>query len=133
MRETRLQWTVEKDGEYVGDARFDTTGVYEIRVEARRNGKTLGEDIVHLRVAPQPFEFRNPEMKKATLERIAAETGGRFYTRETVSRMPDDLTYSPRTASVVNERELWDMPALFLAILLPLMIEWSYRKYRGLV
>ncbi len=49
-----------------------------------------------------------------------------------MARLSEDLTYSPKTASVVDEKELWDMPALFLGILLSLSLEWTYRKYRGL-
>ena len=71
-------------------------------------------------------------MKGEVLRRIASETGGRFYTSDSVSRLSEDLTYSPRTASVVEEKELWDMPVLFLGVLLCLCSEWGYRKYRGL-
>jgi hypothetical protein len=131
-RDVALRWSVDKDGEYVGEFRPDERGVYEVRTTARRAGKTLGEDTTHLRVEDSQVEFRGAEMKAERLKRIAAETRGRFYTSDTVTDLPDDLTYSPSTASVVEERELWDMPILFLGILLSLSTEWIYRKYRGL-
>ena len=84
-----------------------------------------------MRVLDQPLEFRGAEMKATSLQRIASETGGRFYTPATVARLPEDLSYSPKTATVMDEKELWDMPVLFLGVLLALCLEWSYRKVRG--
>jgi len=132
VREVPLHWTVDKDGEYAGEFRPDERGVHQIRVLARRAGKTIGEDVSHVRVEDQGVEFRGAEMKADVLRRIADETGGRFYTPATAARLAEDLTYSPSTASVVDEKELWDMPVLFLGILMSLSVEWLYRKYRGL-
>ncbi len=131
-QEFPLRWTVDKDGEYSGEFRPEVQGVYEIRITARRAGKTMGDDVAHLRVSPLPVEFRGAEMKAELMRRIATETGGRFYTPASVASLADDLTYSPKTASVVDEKELWDMPAIFLGILMCLSTEWMYRKYRGL-
>jgi hypothetical protein len=34
---------------------------------------------------------------------------------------------------VVEERDLWDMPAIFLLLLILMGSEWGYRRRRGLV
>jgi hypothetical protein len=34
--------------------------------------------------------------------------------------------------TVVEERELWDMPALFLALVALVGAEWGYRRVKGL-
>jgi len=133
IQEAGLRWTVDKDGEYSGEFRPEEKGVYEVRVTARRGKKILGEDVAHVRVDDLQVEFRGAEMRGDLMRRIAAETAGRFYTPATVTQLAEDLTYSPKTASVVDEKELWDMPVLFLGILLSLSLEWLYRKHRGLV
>ena len=132
IRDVPLEWTVEKDGEYRGSFVAGTKGAYEIRVQARRGGKPLGEDVVHLRAEERDTEFHGAEMKAALLKRIAAETGGRFYTPETVASLPEDLSYSEGGTSVTEQKDLWDMPVLFLGILGLLSSEWIYRKARGL-
>ena len=132
IQEAALHWTVDKDGEYTGEFRAEERGVYEVRVAARRADQALGEDVAHVRVGDLQVEFRGAEMRGDLMRRIATETGGRFYTPDTVSQLAEDLTYSPKTASVVDEKELWDMPALFLGILMALSMEWLYRKHRGL-
>jgi uncharacterized membrane protein len=132
IRDVPLEWTVEKDGEYRGSFVAGAKGPYEIRVQARRAGKPLGEDVVHLRADERDVEFHGAEMKAALLKRIASETGGRFYTPETVAALPEDLSYSEGGASVTEQKDLWDMPALFLGILGLISTEWIYRKVRGL-
>lgn len=132
VQEADLHWTVDKDGEYSGEFRAEERGVHEVRVVARRAGKALGEDVAHVRVADLQVEFRGAEMRGDLLRRIATETAGRFYTPGSVSQLAEDLTYSPKTATVVDEKELWDMPAIFLGVLVSLCMEWLYRKHRGL-
>jgi uncharacterized membrane protein len=132
IRDVPLEWSVEKDGEYRGSFVAGPKGAYEVRVQARRGGKPLGEDVVHLRADERDTEFHGAEMKAPLLKRIAAETGGRFYTPETVAALPEDLSYSEGGVSVTDQKDLWDMPALFLAILLLISTEWIYRKARGL-
>jgi len=132
VRELPLEWTVEKDGEYRASFVAAEKGSYEVRVEARRGGKTLGTDVLHLRAEERPIEFYGAEMKQALLQRVASETGGRFYTPETAARLPEDLTYTESGATVVEPKDLWDMPAIFLAVLGLLSGEWLYRKARGL-
>ena len=94
--------------------------------------RRLGSDEIQVEVADQDTEYFGAEMRRPLLERIAEETGGRFYTPETADRLPGDLTYSGGGATVQEEKPLWDMPVLFLAIVGLLSSEWAYRKRRGL-
>ena len=54
-------------------------------------------------------------MRAPLLKRIAEDTGGRFFTPANVASLPEAISYSGRGVTVVEERELWDMPALLLA------------------
>jgi len=66
------------------------------------------------------------------LERIASETGGRFYTRDTVERLPEDMSYTEGGTTIRDRRDLWDMPVVFLFLVGLVGSEWGYRKLRGL-
>jgi uncharacterized membrane protein len=131
-RELPLEWTVGKDGEYRGlfDAR--EKGSHQVRVEAWRAGKELGSDTVQVQAADLDTEYFGAEMRRTLLERIAAETGGRFYTPATAGTLAADLGYSGGGATVQEEKPLWDMPAVYLAIVALVSAEWGYRKRRGL-
>jgi hypothetical protein len=71
-------------------------------------------------------------MRAPLLKRIATETGGRFYTPETASTLAEDVAMSKRGVTVVNQMDLWDMPATFLLLVVLVSAEWAYRKSRGL-
>jgi hypothetical protein len=131
-RTVPLEWAVGKDGEYRASFPAGEKGRHDVRVEAVRAGKTLGSDTTHVQAADLDAEYFGAEMRRALLERIAEETGGRFYTPDTVARLPSDLGYSGGGATVQETKPLWDMPALFLAIVGLVSAEWGYRKRRGL-
>jgi len=85
-----------------------------------------------VRVAPGDAEFFDSAMRAPLLRRIADETGGRFYTAENAGGLTEDITYTGRGVTVVEERDLWDMPALLLLIVGLVFAEWSFRRARGL-
>ena len=48
------------------------------------------------------------------------------------SALPEAISYSGRGVTVVEERELWDMPVLFLLLVSLVFAEWGFRRARGL-
>jgi hypothetical protein len=42
-----------------------------------------------------------------------------------------DLAHSSAGVTVVERKDLWDLPAVFLLLGLVLAVEWSYRRRRG--
>jgi len=77
-------------------------------------------------------EYFGSEMRAPLLRRIADETGGRFYTTANVATLAEDIAYTGRGTSVQEQKDLWDMPILFLLAVLLLGAEWGYRRWRGL-
>ena len=130
--ELPMEWTAEKDGEYRTTFTAADEGFYEVQVEAAVDNDLLGEDTVYLQVAPSDSEFYDSTMGASLLERVAEETSGRFYTPDTVGSLPDDIQYVGGGVTVVEERDLWDMPALLLLLVALVLTEWGYRRYRGL-
>jgi uncharacterized membrane protein len=131
-RDLPMEWTVDRDGEYRASFRTEEAGLYEVRVEARRGESELGNDLLHVQAADLPTEYFASEMRAPLLRRVADETGGRFYTAATASGLPDDIGYSGTGSTVVEEKELWDAPAAFLAVVLLLAAEWILRRRWGL-
>ena len=128
-----MDWTVEHDGEYRG--RFTPTedGVHKVAVDgAAKDGKDVGRGTANVRVAPSDAEYFDAAMRAPLLRRIAEETEGRFFKAAETGSLVDAITYSGKGITVVDERELWDMP-IMLALFLALMGgEWMYRRSRGL-
>ena len=127
-----LQWTGEKSGEYRGTFVAADDGLYSAQVDAARGDKPLGTGTVQLRAAPGEAEYFDAAMQEARLRRIADETGGRFYTPATVGALPEDLRYSGRGITTVEERDLWHMPIVLVLLVGLVCAEWGYRRAAGL-
>lgn len=124
-----LQWTGERNGQYRATLPTSETGWYEAKVEATRDGKSIGSGVTHVRTAPDDAEYFDAAMHAPLLKRIAQETGGRFYQADNVASLPEDLKYSGRGVTAVEERELWHMPALLISLVVVLCAEWGLRRY----
>ena len=127
-----LQWTGEKSGEYRGTFVPADDGTYGVKVDAVRGEKALGAGSTQVRAAPGEAEYFDATMHEARLRRIADETGGRFYTPETVGALSEDMRYTGRGVTTVEERDLWHMPIVLLLMVGLVCGEWGYRRVVGL-
>ena len=130
--EVPMDWTADRDGEYVASFAPRKEGLYEVRMEATSDGDLLGSDTAYIRVAPSDSEYYDSTLRTPLLERVAEETGGRFYTTDTVDSLVDDIQTVGGGVTVIEERDLWDMPIFLLLFLLLMLGEWGYRRSRGL-
>jgi uncharacterized membrane protein len=131
-RRVPMEWTVARDGEYRAAFVADEDGLYDVRVDAQHSGVPLGGGTSYVHAGDLQSEFFGAEMRESLLERIADETGGGFYTPETVDALPEDVSFTESGTTIQERRDLWDMPVLFLALLALIGAEWGYRRYRGL-
>ena len=130
--EVPMQWTGERNGEYRATFQAADQGLYVAHVEATRAGKSLGTGSTEVRATPSDAEYFDATMHAPRLKRIAEETGGRFYTPETIAGMPEDLRYTGRGVTTVEERELWHMPIVLFVLLGLISAEWAYRRAVGM-
>ena len=127
-----LAWSVERDGEYRASWSPPSDGMYEVRVTARGERDSLRSLPTFVEAAPPREEFFDAEMRRPLLERIADETGGRFYTPSTASNLPKDVAYTRSGTTTVERMDVWDMPVIFMLLVALLGTEWAYRRARGL-
>ena len=139
MREVPLEWVVDRDGEYRASFASTEPGIHTIRVSAAAGtgpgARALAgiADSTFVQVAELNAEYYGAEMRRPLLERIAEETGGKFYTPATMRTLPDDIALNTRGVTVVSQMDLWDMPAVLLALVALLAGEWAYRRRKGLI
>jgi uncharacterized membrane protein len=127
-----MQWTGERNGQYRATFVTGAQGMYTAKVEAAREGKPIGSGLTHMRAAPGDAEYFDATMHAARLQRIAEETGGRFYTPATLATLPEDLKYTGRGVTTVEERDLWHMPIVLLLLVGLMCGEWAYRRAVGM-
>ena len=127
-----MEWIVSKDGEYTGSFVPDEPGLYTVKTSADRDESELGTSTLHVRASAGDSEYFDAAMRAPLLRRVAEDTGGRFFTPADAMALPEAISYSGRGVTVVEERDLWDMPIFFLLLLLFAGGEWMYRRQRGL-
>jgi uncharacterized membrane protein len=127
-----LEWTGERDGLYRGTFVSTEGGTYEVAVDSSRASTILGSGVTYLRAGPSDAEYFDPTMHEGPLRRIAEETGGRFYTPEDAGGLAEDVRYAGRGVTSVEERELWNMPIILIALMGLVCAEWGYRRAVGL-
>ena len=133
VEDVPMEWTVEHPGEY--RARFTPTedGLYKVSAGGTaRDGKDTTRGTAVIRVAPSDAEYFDAAMRAPLLKRIAEETEGRFHTPADAAKLADAITYSGKGVTVVEERDLWDMPIILIGLLALMGGEWLLRRRRGL-
>jgi len=132
--ETTLQmtWDVDKDGEYTATFLPREEGIHEATVEAFQNGKSLGTSKANFRIADSADEYHSAVLNSDLLKRLATGTGGRYYTLQDAQNLPEDISYIDNGTARLEEKELWDMPFLFLLLIGAVSAEWILRKRKGL-
>lgn len=127
-----MSWDGEHPGQYNAAIPTKAPGWYEAKIEATRAGKPVGSAVTHFRASPGDAEYFDATMHAATLRRIADETGGRFYDQSGVATLADDMRYTGRGVTTVEEHELWHMPIVLMLLVGLLCAEWGYRRVVGL-
>lgn len=118
-------------------------GIFAGRVEPRGPGTFYAEAVAVRDEAPIAsarsslvFETGQAEhfgirSNPATLERIAAATGGSLLDPNDLGALAERLRFSTAGLTEIEERPIWDMPALFLLLLLLKAGEWLLRRRGG--
>ena len=115
------EWNAEKPGSYVAE------------IVAGRGKEELGRDVVVFRREDGVAENFHSAQNRELLEKLADQTGGRYYTASNAGRLPEEISYSEAGITTRETKDLWDMPAIFLLALLLRGSEWVLRRRWGVV
>ncbi|MFB3778117.1 MAG: glutamine amidotransferase, partial [Bryobacteraceae bacterium] len=118
-------------GQYEGEYMAEKPGSYLVEVTATRGAEEVGRDVLTFRRENGVAENFRTEQNRELLEKLAEETGGRYYTPDKVGRLSEEVSYSEAGITTRELRDLWDMPAVFLLLLLLRGAEWLLRRRWG--
>jgi len=109
----------------------DDPGIYRFEAEASLDGEMLGRSRVAVRREDGVSEHFQVQQNRALLERLAAATGGRYFSLDDADEIPEAVQFSD--AGIVERRllSLWNMPVLFLMLLAFKGFEWLLRLFWG--
>jgi uncharacterized membrane protein len=110
----------------------DRSGLYRVRVTARKGGTTLGTAERWLYVGGVDREFADPRLNEPFLRRLARSTGGRYARPDEAAQVASWLQSTVPVDATPERRDLWHEPWAFAAIVLLLSAEWILRRRWGL-
>lgn len=120
-------------GVYAGEWKADNPGSYLMEVVAKQGEKELGRDVLTFQREDGVAEHFRTEQNRELLERIAQQTGGRYYKPSDTGRLPEEIEYSDAGISVKETRDIWNAPAAFLLFAALKAGEWFLRRRWGAV
>jgi uncharacterized membrane protein len=127
-----LDFNGTAEGTYQAELNETAAGVYQVDVEAAQGSENLGTNHTSFQVQDRPVEFYNPAVDTHLLQSVASSTGGKYYPLSKLGDVPDDAQYVEGISSIVEQKELWDVPFLFMLLCMSLGGEWFWRKRKGL-
>ncbi len=118
-------------GRYELTVDADDVGIYRFEAEAVLEEESLGVSRVAVRRQDGVAEHFSVQQNRSLLERLAAATGGRYFTLADADDIPEAVQFSD--AGIVERQilDLWNMPILFLLLFLFKGGEWLLRLYWG--
>ncbi|HLW75948.1 MAG TPA: glutamine amidotransferase [Bryobacteraceae bacterium] len=120
-------------GVYTADYTTPKPGSYLVEMLAKHGAEEIGRDVLTFRREDGVAENFHVEQNRELLEKLSSETGGRYYTAEDAKKLGGDISYSEAGITVRETKDLWDMPVVFLALLLIRSTEWLLRRKWGVI
>jgi uncharacterized membrane protein len=120
-------------GRFQAEWNADKAGDYLTEVTAQHADQPLGRDVLSFRRLDGVAENFHTQQNRDLLERIATLTGGRYWRPEELANLADEISFSPAGVTTHGIKELWNMPAVFLVILVLRCAEWLVRRMGGIV
>jgi uncharacterized membrane protein len=125
----RIEPSGRGDGRHTVALDARAPGLYRVELAATRDGESVGNATAHLRRADGVLEQFSSWQHRPMLERIARDSGARYWTLDDLAGLPEAIRYS--RAGVVERQtlDLWSMPLAFLLLVLLKAGEWLLRRH----
>ncbi|HYA16825.1 MAG TPA: glutamine amidotransferase [Bryobacteraceae bacterium] len=120
-------------GTYTGEYTAEKPGTYVAETSAKQDKTDLGADTLTFRREDGVAENFGAAQNRDLLEKLAADTGGNYYAPADAKKLPDEVGVSEAGISAHDNLDLWDMPAVFLLVILIRGGEWLLRRKWGVV
>ena len=117
----QAEWTADKPGSYIAE------------IAAQKGSQDLGRDVIAFQREDGVAENFHTGQNRALLQQLSQQTGGRYWRPNEIARLADDIPYSDAGITMRETKELWNLPIVFLAILLLKSTEWLLRRRWGIV
>jgi hypothetical protein len=128
--EVELTPVPDHPGLYQGYFAPQAAGRY--RIEAPQQDVAFANE-TQISVTTVALEQREPALQVATLQKLADQTGGKYLPLSQLGELPALLPADQLTTTRRLERDLWDLPLIFVLLVLLAGTEWMLRRRWNMV
>jgi uncharacterized membrane protein len=120
-------WSAPKPGAYL-------TEVTAQRADAATGTvKELGRDVLSFQRMDGVAENFHTEQNRELLEHLASQTGGQYWKPADLDKLAKTIPLSEAGVTMRETKDLWDLPLVFLVLLVLRFSEWWLRRKWGIV
>jgi uncharacterized membrane protein len=120
-------WSAPKPGAYLTEVTAQHTD------PATGAVKELGRDVLTFQRMDGVAENFHTEQNRDLLERLATQTGGQYWKPADLDKLASRIPFSEAGVTVRETKDLWNLPLIFLVLLLLRFSEWWLRRKWGIV
>jgi uncharacterized membrane protein len=115
-------------GDYVATIGALPPNHYTFRGEVTRDGERIGTKAGEFLVESYTLEDSDLKTNFDLLKRMAEVSGGKYYDKNQIGNLTNDLKLTEREEQKTKEIQLWNSPLLLAIFVLCLSVEWAIRK-----
>ena len=120
-------WSAPKPGAYL-------TEVTAQRADASTGTvKELGRDVITFQRMDGVAENFHTEQNRELLEHLATQTGGQYWKPTDLGKLAASIPFSEAGVTMRETKDLWNLPLVFLVLLVLRFSEWWLRRKWGIV
>jgi uncharacterized membrane protein len=120
-------WSAPKTGAYL-------TEVTAQHIDPNSGAiKELGRDVLTFQRMDGVAENFHTEQNRDLLERLATQTGGQYWKPADLNKLAGAIPFSEAGVTMRETKDLWNLPLVFLVLLLLRFSEWWLRRKWGIV
>ena len=114
-------------------------GAYLTEITAQRSDpsshtvKELGRDVLTFQRMDGVAENFHTEQNRDLLEHLASQTGGQYWKPADLGKLAASIPFSEAGVTTRETKDLWNLPLVFLVLLLLRFSEWWLRRKWGIV
>ncbi len=123
----------DNPGQFQASWSAPKTGAYLTEVTALRAEKELGRDVLTFQRMDGVAENFHTEQNRELLEHLASQTGGQYWRPADLGKLAASIPFSEAGVTTRETKELWNLPLVFLVLLLLRFSEWWLRRKWGIV
>ena len=134
-RDVSLVPDINFPGRFLVNVDYESVGPHAISIELQDAEDALEVNVHQDQARAETWwmvenntaEYFSPELQSGVLQRIADESGGSFRLLSAMNQLPSALLAKNNALTLQNELPLWNMPVLFLLLILGKLFEWLLR------